>query len=167
MRLTPHLENVYIVSLLTILYMDDRLPAAILIRILSNHIKRNLDSAASKGPLKNMTGTQIQIIGYIHHTAKSDVFQKDIETKYAIRRSTATGILQLMEKNGLITREPVGYDARLKKIVLTEKALTLSRQAKHNLSELEEQMTKDISAEELETFRFVIRKMQHNLGGIQ
>lgn len=147
--------------------MDDRLPAVILIRILANHLKRNLDSAASKGPLKNITGTQIQIIGYIHHAAKSDVFQKDIETKHAIRRSTATGILQRMEKNGLITREPVEYDARLKKIVLTEKALIISRQAKYNLSGLEEQLTKDISAEELETFRSVIRKMQNNLGGLQ
>jgi DNA-binding MarR family transcriptional regulator len=123
----------------------------------------NLDSAAAQGPLKNLTGTQIQIIGYIHHAAKSDVFQKDIETKYSIRRSTATGILQLLEKNGLVTREPVDYDARLKKIVLTEKALTISRQAKRNLSELEEQLTKGISAEELAIFRSIIRKMKANL----
>jgi len=143
--------------------MDDRLPTAILIKILSNYIKRNLNSAAAQGPLKNLTGTQIQIIGYIHHTAKSDVFQKDIETKYSIRRSTATGILQLLEKNGLVTREPVDYDARLKKIVLTEKALTVSRQAKRNLSELEEQLTKGISAEELAIFRSTIWKMKANL----
>ena len=143
--------------------MDDRLPTAILIKILSNYIKRNLNSAAAQGPLKNLTGTQIQIIGYIHHTAKSDVFQKDIETKYSIRRSTATGILQLLEKNGLVTREPVDYDARLKKIVLTEKALTISRQAKRNVSELEEHLTKGISAEELAIFRSTICKMKANL----
>ncbi len=143
--------------------MDDRLPTAILIKILSNHIKRNLDSAAAQGPLKNLTGTQIQIIGYIQHAAKSDVFQKDIETKYSIRRSTATGILQLLEKNGLVTREPVDYDARLKKIVLTEKALTISRQAKRNVSELEEHLTKGISAEELAIFRSTICKMKANL----
>jgi DNA-binding MarR family transcriptional regulator len=143
--------------------MDGRLPTAILIKILSNHIKRNLDSAAAQGPLKNLTGTQIQIIGYIHYAVKSDVFQKDIETKYSIRRSTATGILQLLEKNGLVTREPVDYDARLKKIVLTEKALTISRQAKRNVSELEEQLTKGISAEELAIFRSTICKMKANL----
>ncbi len=146
--------------------MDDRLPVAILIKILSNHIKRNLDSAAAQRPLKNLTSTQIQIIGYIHHEAKSDVFQKDIETKYFIRRSTATGILQLMEKNRLVTREPVDYDARLKKIVLTEKALTISRQAKLQVSELEGRITKGISAEELAAFRSLIGKMQANLEGL-
>ncbi|MDO9522221.1 MAG: MarR family transcriptional regulator [Methanocorpusculum sp.] len=143
--------------------MDDRLPIAILIKILSNYIKRNLDSAAAQGPLKNITGTQIQIIGYIYHEAKSDVFQKDIETKYSIRRSTATGILQLMEKNGLITREPVDYDARLKKIVLTEKAHTISKQAKLNVFELEKRLTKGISTEELAVFRSIIWKMKVNL----
>jgi len=143
--------------------MDDRLPVAILIKILSNYIKRNLDCAAAQGPLKNLTGTQIQIIGYIHHAAKSDVFQKDIETKYSIRRSTATGILQLMEKNGLVTREPVDYDARLKKLVLTEKALTIWRQAKLQVSELDERLTREISAEELVVFRSIIGKMKANL----
>jgi DNA-binding MarR family transcriptional regulator len=143
--------------------MDDRLPTAILIKILANHIKRNLDSAASFGPLYNLTGTQIQIIGYIYHSPKGDIFQKDIETKFSIRRSTATGILQLMEKNELITREPVEYDARLKKIVLTEKALAVSRQAHHNVTELEERMTKGLSAEELAVFRSLIWKMRANL----
>lgn len=143
--------------------MDDRLPVAILIKILANHIKRYLDTAASYGPLYNLTGTQIQIIGYIHHSPKGDIFQKDIETKYSIRRSTATGILQLMEKNGLITREPVEYDARLKKIVLTEKALVVSRQAHLNISDLEKQLTKGMSAEELAVFRSLISKMKANL----
>ncbi len=143
--------------------MDDRLPIAILIKILSNYIKRNLDSAAAQVPLKNITGTQIQIISYIYHEAKSDVFQKDIETKYSIRRSTATGILQLMEKNGLVTREPVDYDARLKKIVLTEKAHTISKQAKLNVFELEKRLTKGISTEELAVFRSIIWKMKVNL----
>ncbi len=143
--------------------MEDRPPAAILIRILANHIKRNLDNTASQGPLKNLTGTQIHIIGYIRHAGTRDVFQKDIETKFSIRRSTATGILQLMEKNDLIIREPVDYDARLKKILLTEKALAVSRQAKHNVSDLDKHLTKDIPAEELEAVRSVLWKMLNNL----
>jgi len=145
--------------------MGDKLPIAILIKILSNHIKRNLNSTATQGPLKNLTGTQIQIIGYIHHAEKNDVFQRDIETKYSIRRSTATGILQLMEKNELIRREPVDYDARLKKIVLTDKALAVRRHAQVNLIQLEDHLTEGISPEELEVFRSIIGKMKANLEG--
>jgi DNA-binding MarR family transcriptional regulator len=143
--------------------MNNRPPVAILIKILANLIKRNLDSAAAEGPLKNLTGTQIEIIGYINHTKNTDIFQKDIETKYAIRRSTATGILQLMENKDLITREPVDYDARLKKIRLTEKALAISRQAQINGNQLERQLTEGISAEDLTVFRSVAWKMKANL----
>ncbi|HKM41657.1 MAG TPA: MarR family winged helix-turn-helix transcriptional regulator [Methanocorpusculum sp.] len=145
--------------------MGDKLPIAILIKILSNQIKRNLNSTAAQGPLKNLTGTQIQIIGYIHHAEKKDVFQRDIETKYSIRRSTATGILQLMEKNELIRREPVDYDARLKKIVLTDKALAVRRHAQINLIQLEDHLTEGISPEELAVFRSIIGKMKANLEG--
>ena len=35
------------------------------------------------------------------------MFQRDVEAEFNIRRSTATGILQLMEKNGFLLREPV------------------------------------------------------------
>ena len=53
---------------------------------------------------------------------KGDIYQKDVEKEFQIRRSTATGTLQILEKNGFIRREPVKQDARLKKLVPTDKA---------------------------------------------
>jgi DNA-binding MarR family transcriptional regulator len=47
-------------------------------------------------------------------------------------------MLKLMEKNGLISRVAVDYDARLKKIVLTEKAIQIHQKATHNIELLEE-----------------------------
>ena len=38
------------------------------------------------------------IIGYLADNRDKDIFQKDIENKFSIRRSTVSGILQLMEK---------------------------------------------------------------------
>lgn len=43
-----------------------------------------------------------------------------------------------MEKNGLITREPVPYDNRLKRIAVTEKALVYKEQVIDELTALEE-----------------------------
>ena len=59
------------------------------------------------------------IIGYLYQNRDKEVFQRDIQEQFSIRRSTVTGILQLMEKNGLITRSSVERDARLKKLELT------------------------------------------------
>ena len=54
------------------------------------------------------------------------IIRKDIEEEFQIRKSTVTGILQLMEKNGFIYRESVEKDARLKRIVPTKKAEAVS-----------------------------------------
>ena len=67
------------------------------------------------------------VIGYLSEHEGKDVFQRDLEEEFSVRRSTATGILQLMEKNELITREPVSHDARLKKLVLTPKAIEIQK----------------------------------------
>ena len=97
------------------------------IRMLSNLIKRCMDD----GMPPETTGMQGWIIGFLHRNEDRDMFQRDVEAEFNIRRSTATGILQLMEKNGFLLREPVAYDARLKKLVLTPKALARGRDLPH------------------------------------
>ena len=52
---------------------------------------------------------------------------KCIEKEFDITRSTASKNVDLLVENGYILREPVDYDARLKKLVLTEKSLSLSK----------------------------------------
>ena len=48
--------------------------------------------------------------------------------------------LSLMEENGMITRESVPYDARLKKIVLTEKALNIQTEVMCFFDNLEKEL---------------------------
>ncbi len=64
-------------------------------------------------------GTMMQkmFLGYLEVHEDQPVFQKDLESAFHIRRSTATGILQIMVRDGLIVREPVEDDARLKRLV--------------------------------------------------
>ncbi len=68
-----------------------------------------------------------------------------------------------MEKNGLILREPVDYDNRLKRIVVTDKALRYKRQVVSDLVALEEALVRDIPDEELAVFFRVVEKMTDNL----
>ena len=65
-----------------------------------------------------ITGVQSRVMHYILvKCVEGPVFQRDVERAFGLSRSTATGILQLMEKNGLILRESVHNDARLKSLV--------------------------------------------------
>lgn len=126
---------------------------------LSNKLRRKLDMLSSR---KEFSGSQGRALHFLL-AQTGDVFQKDIEEEYSIRPSTATELLKQMEKNNLIVREPVAYDNRLKKIVLTDKALLYRKQVVDDLTKLEETLTQDIPAEKMKIFFEVIEKMMDNL----
>ena len=93
------------------------------IHILSHKLKKRMNANMQS---LGLTGGQSRIMHYI--LVKCDegpVFQRDVEKAFGMSRSTATGILQLMEKNGLIVRESVASDARLKSLIPTERAAHL------------------------------------------
>ena len=109
------------------------------------------------------TGMHGYLLRYLYENQERDVFQRDIEKAFSISRSSVTVTLQLMEKNGLIRRESVAQDARLKRIVLTQKARDLHRQIEADILAFESNLARGISEAEQEVFLRVAKKMQENL----
>lgn len=133
------------------------------IKSISNQMRRRIDMDVSKHDKDGVTGMQGMVIGFIYHNSEKDIFQKDIETEFNIRRSTATGILQLMEKNGFIKRQPVSYDARLKKLILTEKAINTHKKIEAEIDNMEKRMANGLTDEEIETFFKLMDKISKNI----
>ena len=88
---------------------------------------------------------------------------KDIEEEFQIRKSTATGILQLMEKNGFISRESSKKDARLKRIVPTPKAEALRPEILEHIRDTEKRLIQGIDQEDVKICRKVLVQMIQNL----
>lgn len=129
---------------------------------LSHQIKRRMDARLSS---MGVTGVQGRMLHYIiDHCGEQPVFQKDLERTFMLRRSTATGILQLLEKSDLIRREPVPYDARLKSLVPTAKAAAIYEEMRACIRETEGLLTEKVDAEQLQIFLQVARQMSENLG---
>jgi len=144
------------------------------IKILSNLIRRHISFSAEKhsdtdeenntvGNNDELTGMQSFIIRYLYHNESKEIFQRDIEKKFNIRRSTATVILQLMEKRELIEKISVSYDARLKKLKLTPKAVKVNMNIEQDIEEFEAKMRRGISDEHIEIFMETIRKIISNI----
>lgn len=129
----------------------------------SRILKRYADSDASKSYVEKMTGTHGWAVGYFYRNRDKDIFQRDFEQEFNIRRSTASAILSLMEKNELIKRESVPYDARLKKITLTEKSIKVESVVADAFERFERAMRQNISDEELEVFFTVLDKINTNM----
>ena len=129
--------------------------------MLSRQIRRKVDESISS---QDLTAKQAMILLVIYDLSKvKDVYAKDIEDAFDMRRATVTGILQLMEKNGIIVREENNIDGRLKRIRLTQKAINLRLKMKKNIQKVESNLLSDLSKEEIETFLKIMEKMSHNL----
>lgn len=141
--------------------MDNAKDAGRIIGMVSNQIKRQLDESTSHSTLTGMQGRFLHFI--LAQPCEQDIFQKDLEEEFNLRRSTATGILQLMEKSGLLYRESVGYDARLKKIVVTQKGLQMKEQVVESIRILEAKLCRGIAEDDLAFFFRVMAQMSKNL----
>ncbi len=131
-----------------------------LVKTISNLFGRQLHDGSQQ-----TTRMQNWIMGYLYRCKQEEreVYQKDIERFFNIRRSTATGILQGMEKNGWIQKEPVKNDARLKRLILTKKAEIMQERLIAEMMRLEDEVRKGISQEEIDAFVRTAHKMIDNL----
>lgn len=107
--------------------------------------------------------TQMQIMNYMFENNLDYVYQKDLENVLNLRRATVSGVLQTMEKNGLLKRVVDSDDTRVKKVILNPETKKKFTQKKDRILELENLITKNISDSELETFYIVIDKMKNNI----
>ncbi|MEG2173925.1 MAG: MarR family transcriptional regulator [Oscillospiraceae bacterium] len=137
------------------------------VRILSHLIRRYVDTLNAVQYAKRVTGIHGWVLGYLRANETHEIFQRDLEREFSVRRSTATTILQLMEKNGLITRSPVAYDARLKRIELTVESLNILEMVETQLDAAESLLIKDIPPGDLDIFVTTLEKMKNNLTEIQ
>lgn len=138
-------------------------PLAFRIKSLNNQIRRLLERSAILNNDAELTGMQYGFLGFIAgQDENTNIYQKDIENRFNIRRSTASEMLKTMEKKGYIERVTDTNDTRLKRIIVTDKAKELNKETKANLEKLQKRLTKGISDKELEMFWVVLEKISDN-----
>ena len=135
------------------------------LRKLSNLTSRYFEQYSNKQSIEAVSGANSWIIGYIgdRNLCGVDVYQRDLEACFGITRSTASKVVNLMEQKGLIRREGVPHDARLKKLVLTEKSIEIKRLMDEDRMRFETVLRQGFNEEELQTLLKFIDKMKQNL----
>ena len=133
------------------------------IRSVWQQVKRLMNRHLTENNSYGLTGMQFAIVSYLaKESAERDVFQKDLEQKFDIRKSTVTGILNTMERDGLLLRETVPYDARLRKMILKDKALQAKQNTEQVIDSVESQLSKGLTEEEITTFLSILEKISKN-----
>ena len=137
------------------------------IRVLSLMLKRLADSTLSELFDREITDVHGRVIGFPYHNQDRPIYQKDVEAEFSITRATTSKMLTLMEKNGLIVRNTVSYDARLKELRLTEKALDYAYQVRSGLDAFEASVTQALTEEERENLLRLLRKLEDNVSSVE
>ena len=91
-----------------------------------------------------------------------DVYQRDIEQWFNIRRSSVTAILQGMEQDGFITRSAVAKDARLKRLIATEKGRACHKQIEASIARFEDDLQSGIDPQQAAAARAVLEQTLRN-----
>ena len=133
------------------------------LRSLSHLVYRFIENLPNKKKVESMTGTNGCIIGYLAENTDHDVFQKDIEKAFGITRSTASKVINLMEQKGLVERQSVSYDARLKKIVMTDKSKAISHLMTEDMILVDGILTDGFTEEEKKALCSYLERMKKNL----
>lgn len=130
---------------------------------LSNRIKRYMDANSDRQQLEAITGSNGWIIRFLSDHEDRDVYQKDLEAEFGITRSTASKVIRLMEQKGLVKRQGVLHDARLKKLTLTDKSRELSREMHQIGDAMDCRLLSGFAPEEISRLYDYIDRMMKNL----
>lgn len=133
------------------------------LRSLNNVIKRYVENLTNFQHAKNVTGTNSWIIAYLAENQDKEIYQKDLEKQFSVTRSTASKVISRMEEKGLILREEVPSDARLKRLVLTPAAIDMHYAIMEDLKKLESNLADGFTQEELDTLLSYMDRLKDNV----
>jgi len=134
------------------------------IKTINNLMKRSMDKSMGYRP-DRATIMHTWIIGFIQDREEKgmDTFQKDIELEFSINRSTTSEMLKLMCKKGMIERQPVSYDARLKKIILTDSSRQFNRKVEKQMRMMHDRLVDGLTQEEIDIYIKITDKLIENI----
>ena len=122
----------------------------------SRMLRRAMDTRIAAEVTPELTGVRGMLLGEIicANNENRDVYQRDVEQWFHIRRSSVTAILQGMEQDGFITRCSVEKDARLKRLAAS-------------IDRFEQDLQQGLTPEEMAAARVVLNKILHNAQSIE
>lgn len=132
-------------------------------KILHGEFRKRFEENARRAGVDDVTITHGRILGFLARAGQNKVFQRDIEQEFHINRSTVTGLMKTMEKNGLVQRHMVANDNRLRQVVLSEKGFAMHAKSMFVIEQTERQMLQGIDQREIAAFFETVQKIQRNL----
>jgi DNA-binding MarR family transcriptional regulator len=109
-----------------------------------------------------LTTSQFEILGYMY--AEPPTEQQQLQRRSGVTSATLTGILDILEQRGYVTRTPSHSDGRAKFVTLTALGNDLAAQLIDVFHDFEHDLLKGFSQSERALLTDWLQRMARNLG---
>jgi len=133
------------------------------IKRMSNTISSFIGAELSKAGFDEIIVTHGWILGFLSHQQDKVIYQKDIETRFGMPRSTVANVMKQFEQMGYITRQSDEKDTRLKRILVTQKGLDVHNETMKRIEKTNEKIVKGVSEEEKQVLKNIFAKLDANM----
>lgn len=132
-----------------------------MINCISNRLRNRSQEVHTQLGIGSAQG---KILNYVLVESEAhSVYQKDLEREFGLRPSTVTEMLNALEQKKLIQRVSDEWDGRYKKIIFTEKAISMKDRIRQEVEETEHLLLQGITEQEKQEFLRIAGKMLQNL----
>jgi len=139
--------------------LDYKNSIGLILRTADKSLERALDSELRERC--KLTGSQWKVI--IVLAIREGISQKELADLISVESPTLVPIIDKMEKNGFLIRNPNQTDRRSNSIVLTKKSLDLVEGIVNTILDFRSMITKGISKENIDSARKALLKMTQNV----
>ena len=130
---------------------------------LANRLSRALDACSADCRRKDISSLNARILTYIALHEDDGVFQRDLEEALSLQRSTVSRVVARMERKGLVQRERVAWDGRLRRLTLTDHARSIQRVTVGEFSQLENRVTAGLDDREIAALRSLLLRISERV----
>lgn len=131
------------------------------IRLVSNLIYNKMNQVTMES--EAISFHQCLILQHLSQNADKEIYQKDIEQLFSIKRPTANEMLRALEIKGYISRTASKQDSRKNILSATESGIAASERLTQKMYCLMKKLHGDIDKKELEQFEVTLKKLWKNM----
>jgi len=143
--------------------MEHKVALGFEMKCMSNMMTGFIGAELTKAGFDEITVTHGWVLGFLCRHRDSVIFQKDIETRFGMPRSTVANIMKQFETKGYIVRQSDEKDTRLKRVVATEKGIQVNRETIECIDRINSIMEAGITEEEKQSFKSMTEKIMKNM----